>query len=79
MVQPSWPRNPLRAFHRPLVALLAATGLALAGLPSIPVLAASNQAQLDREVLKGWLARLTLSAMLARREPQVPPVEARAA
>jgi len=53
MRQPSSPRNPLRAFHRPL-----------AGLPSIPVLAGSNQARLDREVLKAM---------------QVPPVEARAA
>ncbi len=52
MRQPSSPRNPLSGFHRPLLALLAATGLALAGVPTVPVLAASNQAHLDREVLK---------------------------
>ena len=67
MRQPSSPRNPLSAFHRPLVALLAATGLALAGLPTIPVLAASNQAHLDREVLKAMQAGRSINVIVVAR------------
>jgi len=67
MRQPSSPRNPLLAFHRPLVALLAATGLALAGLPTIPVLAASNQAHLDREVLKAMQAGRSINVIVVAR------------
>jgi len=67
MREPSSPRNPLSAFHRPLVALLAATGLALAGLPTIPVLAASNQAHLDREVLKAMQAGRSINVIVVAR------------
>ena len=67
MRQPSSPRNPLSAFLRPLVALLAATGLALAGLPTIPVLAASNQAHLDREVLKAMQAGRSINVIVVAR------------
>src|SRR5712691_1419726 len=67
MRQPSSPRNPLSAFHRPLVALLAAAGLALAGLPTIPVLAASNQAHLDREVLKAMQAGRSINVIVVAR------------
>ena len=67
MREPSSPRNPLSAFHRPLVALLAATGLALAGLPSISVLAASNQAHLDREVLKALQAGRSIDVIVVAR------------
>jgi len=67
MRQPSSPRNPLSAFHGPLVALLAATGLALAGLPTIPVLAASNQAHLDREVLKAMQAGRSINVIVVAR------------
>ena len=67
MRQPSSPRNPLSAFHRPLVALLAATGLALAGLPTMPVLAASNQAHLDREVLKAMQAGRSINVIVVAR------------
>ena len=57
----------MSAFHRPLVALLAATGLALAGLPSISVLAASNQAHLDREVLKALQAGHSIDVIVVAR------------
>jgi len=67
MRQPSSPRNPLSAFHRPLVALLAATGLALAGLPTMPVVAASNQAHLDREVLKAMQAGHSINVIVVAR------------
>ncbi len=67
MRQPSSPRNPLSAFHRPLVALLAATGLALAGLPTMPVVAASNQAHLDREVLKAMQAGRSINVIVVAR------------
>jgi len=67
MREPSSPRNPLSAFHRPLVALLAATGLALASLPTIPVLAASNQAHLDREVLKAMQAGRSINVIVVAR------------
>jgi serine protease AprX len=67
MRQPSSPRHPRFAFHRPLAALLAATGLALAGLPSIPALAASNQAHLDREVLKAMQAGRSINVIVVAR------------
>jgi serine protease AprX len=67
MRQPSSPRNALCAFHRPLAALLAAAGLALAGLPSIPVLAESNQAHLDREVLKAMQAGRSIPVIVVAR------------
>ncbi|HXN05328.1 MAG TPA: S8 family peptidase [Candidatus Acidoferrum sp.] len=67
MRQPSSPRHMLSAFHRPLAALLAATGLALAGLPSIPALAASNQAHLDREVLKAMQAGRSINVIVVAR------------
>jgi vacuolar-type H+-ATPase subunit F/Vma7 len=47
--------------------MLAATGLALAGLPSIPVLAASNQAHLDREVLKAMQAGRSINVIVVAR------------
>ena len=67
MRQPSSPRHPLFAFHRPLAAALAATGLALAGLPGIPALAASNQAHLDREVLKAMQAGRSINVIVVAR------------
>ncbi len=67
MRQPSSPRNPLSAFHRPLAALLAAIGLALAGVPSVPALAASNQAHLDREVLKALQAGQSIRVIVVAR------------
>ena len=67
MREPSSTRNLMSAFHRPLVALLAATGLALAGLPSVPVLAVSNQAHLDREVLKAMQAGRSINVIVVAR------------
>jgi serine protease AprX len=67
MGKPSSPRNPLSAFHRPLAALLAAVGLALAGLPSVPVSAAANQAHLDRDVLKAMQAGRSIPVIVVAR------------
>src|SRR6202035_6009910 len=67
MRQPASPRQPLFAFHRPLAAALAVTGLALAGLPGIPALAASNQAHLDREVLKAMQAGRSINVIVVAR------------
>ena len=67
MRQPSSRRYPLSAIPRPLLALLAAIGVALAGVPSLPVLAASNQAHLDREVLKAMQAGRSIDVIVVAR------------
>jgi len=68
MRQPSSPRHRLSTFHWALLALLvAATGVALAGLPSLPVLAASNQAHLDRDVLKAMQAGRSINVIVVAR------------
>ncbi|HEX9096734.1 MAG TPA: S8 family peptidase [Candidatus Dormibacteraeota bacterium] len=67
MRQPSSRRHQLSTFHRVLLALLAATGVALAGLPTIPVLAASNQAHLDRDVLKAMQAGRSINVIVVAR------------
>jgi serine protease AprX len=68
MRQPSSPRHRLSTFHWALLALLvAATGVALAGLPSLPVLAASNQAHLDRDVLKAMQTGRSINVIVVAR------------
>jgi serine protease AprX len=67
MRRPSSPRNPLSVFHRSFAALLAAAGLALAGVPTIPALAASNQAHVDREVLKAMQAGRSINVIVVAR------------
>jgi serine protease AprX len=67
MRQPSSPCNPLSGFHRLLAAVLAATGLVLAGVPSVSVLGASNQAHVDREVLKAMQAGQSIEVIVIAR------------
>jgi serine protease AprX len=67
MRRPSSPRNPLSVFHRSFATLLAAAGLALAGVPALPALAASNQAHVDREVLKAMQAGQSIAAIVVAR------------
>jgi serine protease AprX len=74
MRQPSSPRDPLSSFRRALAALLAAAGLALAAaglalaaVPSVPGFAASNQAHLDRDVLKAMQAGASIHVIAVAR------------
>ncbi|HYY46883.1 MAG TPA: hypothetical protein VE951_07480, partial [Candidatus Angelobacter sp.] len=53
--------------RRLLAALLTACGLSLSTLPGIPVVAASNNAHLDRQVLKAMAAGKTLPVIVVAR------------
>lgn len=67
MRQPSSPRHTPSSFRRALTALAAAAGLALTGLSSVPVLAASNQAHLGREVLKAMRVGQSIHVIVVAR------------
>ena len=67
MSKPLLPRDPLSSLHRALAPLLAAAVLALAVLPAAPAWAASNQAHVDREVLKAMQAGQSIKVILVAR------------
>jgi serine protease AprX len=55
------------SFKRRLAALVAGAALALAALPAVPAWAASNQAHLDRQVLKAMAAGQPIHVILVAR------------
>ena len=67
MIQPSSIGYPLSNLRRTLAALLAGAALALGVLPGLPVLAASNQAHIDRQVLKAMEAGQPIHVILVAR------------
>ena len=67
MIQPSSIGYALSNLRRTLAALLAGAALALGVLPGLPVLAASNQAHIDRQVLKAMEAGQPIHVILVAR------------
>lgn len=61
------PRGPLPRLHRALAPFLAAAVLALAVLPTAPAWAASNQAHVDRQVLKAMQDGQSIKVILVAR------------
>src|SRR2546421_9407427 len=77
MRQPSSPRYQLPGVRSTMAALLTAGGLALAIVPA-PAWAASNEAHVDRQVLRAMQAGQSLHLNVgARRAFQVPPAALR--
>src|SRR2546428_8943039 len=64
MRRPSSPRHVLSRVPPKMAALLVAAGLALAMVPAVPAWAASNEAHLDRQVLKAMQAGQALQGIL---------------
>ncbi len=67
MSKPLTPRDSLSLLHRALAPLLAAAVVALAVLPAAPAWAASNQAHVDREVLKAMEVGQSIKVILVAR------------
>src|SRR5256712_12721088 len=63
MRRPSSPRHVLSRVPPKMAALLVAAGLALAMVPAVPAWAASNEAHLDRQVLKAMQAGQSLPGL----------------
>jgi hypothetical protein len=67
MSKPLTPRDSPSLLHRALAPLLAAAVVALAVLPAAPAWAASNQAHVDREVLKAMEVGQSIKVILVAR------------
>jgi len=67
MCQPSSIVNRLGSLRRLLAAMLVLAGLVLAGVPSVAGFAASNQAHLDRDVLKAMQAGQSIHVIVVAR------------
>src|SRR5438132_13192226 len=67
MRQPSSSRHLLSSVRPAMAALLAAGGLALTIVPAVPAWAASNQAHLDRQVLKAMQAGRSIRVIVVAR------------
>src|SRR2546425_9940542 len=67
MRRPSSPRHVLSRVPPKMAALLVAAGLALAMVPAVPAWAASNEAHLDRQVLKAMQAGQSLQGIVVAR------------
>src|SRR3989442_14234938 len=64
MRRPSSPRHVLSRVPPKMAALLVAAGLALAMVPAVPAWAASNEAHLDRQVLKAMQAGQSIQGIV---------------
>src|SRR3989442_6117973 len=74
MRRPSSPRHVLSRVPPKMAALLVAAGLALAMVPAVPAWAASNEAHLDRQVLKAMQAGQSIPGIVGcRRDLNVLP------
>src|SRR3989454_7503038 len=67
MRRPSSPRHVLSRVRPKMAALLGAAGLALAMVPAVPAWAASNEAHLDRQVLKAMQAGQSIQVIVVAR------------